>query len=87
MPIYDIRCLECGHQGEVLVFSEDAELVCPACNSNHTEKLLSAPSSLTGKTGQSLPGPNDHTCCGNSPGQAGCAGPGSCCGRAGGHNT
>jgi hypothetical protein len=29
-----------------------------------------------------LPGPTDHGCCGSRPGHAGCAGPGSCCGKA-----
>ena len=32
----------------------------------------------------SLPGPSDHGCCGSRPGQAShCAGPGTCCGKAG----
>jgi hypothetical protein len=42
---------------------------------------MSATSSLTGKTGQPLPGPGDTGCCGQHPGHAGCAGPGSCCGK------
>jgi len=83
MPIFEIKCLDCGREGEVLVMSGDAGLVCPACGSGNTEKLLSPTSSLTGRAPQGLPGPSDHTCCGSSPSQAGCAGPGSCCGRLG----
>ncbi len=81
MPIYEIRCLACGWSGEVLTTAADSALACPSCASPRTEKLLSAPSSLTGRSGAGLPGPGDHGCCGSSPVQAGCAGPGSCCGK------
>jgi hypothetical protein len=43
--------------------------------------LMSTPSSLTGKTPQAVPGPGDTACCGRSVSEAGCAGPGSCCGK------
>lgn len=82
MPIYESRCLTCGHVGEVLVASASAPLPCPACDSLATEKLLSTPSSLTGRGGANHPGPQDHGCCGSRPQDAGCAGPGSCCGKA-----
>jgi hypothetical protein len=42
---------------------------------------MSATSSLTGHDGQKMPGSKDTTCCGSMPAQAGCAGPGSCCGK------
>jgi hypothetical protein len=42
---------------------------------------MSATSSLTGRTAAGLPGPGDTGCCGSHPGHAGCAGPGSCCGK------
>ncbi len=83
MPIYEIKCLDCGHSGEVLVFHSDQELCCPQCGSNRTERLMSTPSSLTGRERQAVPGPGDHSCCGSSPQEAGCQGPGSCCGKAG----
>lgn len=82
MPIYEIKCQACGHVGEVLVVSASAPLPCPACDSLDTEKLLSTPSSLTGRVGASHPGSHDHGCCGSRPQDAGCAGPGSCCGKA-----
>lgn len=81
MPIYEIRCLECGRSGEVLVMNSRKAMVCPECGSGRTEKLMSAPSSLTGKEGVRYPGAGDTACCGSSPSRAGCSGPGSCCGK------
>jgi putative FmdB family regulatory protein len=84
MPIYDIHCRACGRTGEVLVMDPSIPLVCPACGSAETEKQMAATSSLTGKNRRPLPGPGDTSCCGGNPSHAGCAGPGSCCGRPGG---
>jgi putative FmdB family regulatory protein len=82
MPLFDIVCPSCGQQSEVLVISPDDALVCPSCGEPNAEKLISATSSLTGTSRQGMPGPGDHGCCGSTPGHAGCAGPGSCCGKA-----
>ena len=82
MPIYDIQCADCGHAGEVLIMDRSSDIACPSCGSLNTSRLMSATSSLTGHSGQGLPGPRDTGCCGSHPGQVeGCAGPGSCCGR------
>ena len=81
MPIYELRCTACGAESEVLAKAGEALPPCPACGSAATEKLMSAPSSLTGRQAGGLPGPGDTGCCGGSPGHAGCARPGSCCGR------
>jgi putative FmdB family regulatory protein len=81
MPIYEVACQDCRQVNEVIVMGSDDKIACPACGGTHTEKLISATSSLTGRTGQSLPEAGDTTCCGNSPGASGCAGPGSCCGK------
>ena len=83
MPLFDILCRECGVESEVLVLTSDAPLACPECGATDTQKLMPATSSLTGRTGQKLPGPGDHGCCGTPPSEAGCAGPGTCCGGAG----
>jgi putative FmdB family regulatory protein len=85
MPIYEYKCLDCGKVSEILVFSSGPEVSCPECGSLSMEKLMSATSSLTGKSGTGrLPGPGDTACCGSRPGEAaGCAGPGSCCGKIG----
>ncbi len=82
MPIYEIKCLDCQKEGEVLVFSSKDKIKCNFCGSEKIEKLISATSSLTGGNSTRLPGANDHGCCGSRPSQAGCAGPGTCCGKA-----
>ena len=82
MPIYDVICEQCGRTGEVLVTTPGEGLTCPHCGGTQTRKLMSATSSLTGRSGQAFPGPGDTTCCGSNPDHAGCAGPGSCCGKA-----
>jgi len=80
VPIFDIVCPDCGFEGEIITGAQ-AQAVCPSCGSAGARKLMSATSSLTGKAGADLPGPGDTGCCGSSPGHAGCAGPGSCCGK------
>ncbi len=80
MPIYDIACPACGYEGEVITRRAGEGLACPQCG-QAAEKRVSPTSTLTGKAGARLPGPADHGCCGSRPGQAGCAGPGSCCGK------
>jgi putative FmdB family regulatory protein len=82
MPLFDYLCLECGKVNEVLVASSAEEAHCSICGSSNMKKMLSAVSSLSGTRKDSLPGASDTTCCGSSPGYAGCAGPGSCCGKA-----
>ena len=83
MPIYEIRCAACGYAGEVIHLDRSEALACPSCGAAASPEL-SPTSSLTGKAGgQGLPGPGDTGCCGSTPGHSGCAGPGSCCGKAG----
>ncbi|MCF8035027.1 MAG: zinc ribbon domain-containing protein [Desulfarculaceae bacterium] len=81
MPLFDIRCADCGFSGETLVMDTGSPLACPSCGGSQVEKLMSAPSSLSGGRSERLPGAGDTSCCGSNPGAAGCAGPGSCCGR------
>ena len=82
MPIYDYQCNDCGCVSEVLVFGKQEELKCSQCGGSNMAKQLSAHSSLSGPSKNSLPGAGDTSCCGSAPGAAGCAGPGSCCGKA-----
>ena len=43
MPIYEYRCLDCGHQEEHLQKVSEAQLsVCPSCGKPSYRKLLSA---------------------------------------------
>jgi len=81
MPIFEFLCAECGDVSEVLVTSSSQSTTCRTCGSANLKKLLSATSSLSGAAGRGLPGPGDTACCGSSPAHAGCAGPGSCCGK------
>lgn len=83
MPIYEITCQACGHSGELLVLLSDQALSCPQCGSERLDRLMSPPSGLTGRTRLHAPGAGDHGCCGARPSEAGCQGPGSCCGRLG----
>lgn len=81
MPIYEYLCKDCGQTCEIIVTASSDRPQCPHCNGQGLERLLSAPSSMSGVAKTSLPGPGDTACCGSTPGQAGCAGPGSCCGK------
>lgn len=82
MPIFEYQCRDCGKASEVLVFGAGEEPNCPSCGSRNMQKLISAHSSMSGPTRNGLPGAGDTACCGSAPGQAaGCAGPGSCCGK------
>jgi len=81
MPIYEYLCIDCGGLSEILVGGEDDAVRCKTCASSNLKKLLSAPAAYSGSGRDRLPGAGDTACCGASPGHAGCAGPGSCCGK------
>ncbi len=80
MPIYDVQCAKCSSTSELLLLhSITDELKCPKCGSTEVEKLISATSSITGKSSFSVPS-SGSTCCGSTPNRLNCEGPGSCCG-------
>ena len=82
MPIFEYFCNDCKQKSEIIVFKSTDTAICPRCGSKSLTRLVSATSSLTGQPGKNLPGKGDTACCGSSPGMAaGCAGPGSCCGK------
>jgi hypothetical protein len=82
MPIFEYLCLDCKKSGESLIINLDEQPKCGFCDSSNVEKLLSAHSSMSGPTKNTVPGLGDTACCGSSPNEAtGCAGPGSCCGK------
>ena len=81
MPIFDYLCLDCGKTSEILVTGSGGDILCASCQGKNLKKLISAHSSLSGPKGNAMPGTGDTACCGSSPGHAGCAGPGSCCGK------
>jgi putative FmdB family regulatory protein len=42
MPIYEYECRGCGHQFEFLLLpSQPADPVCPACNGQELERVIS----------------------------------------------
>ena len=81
MPLFDYQCLDCGEQSEILITLSTDQPECKACGGKNLKKMMSTPSSLIGLSGVRFPGPGDTTCCGSNPTSAGCAGPGSCCGK------
>ncbi|OQX24008.1 MAG: FmdB family transcriptional regulator [Desulfobacteraceae bacterium IS3] len=82
MPLFDYLCTECGKISEILITGSEDSTQCRTCGSRNLKKMLSAHSSLSGTSKNSMPGHGDTACCGSAPGQRdGCAGPGSCCGR------
>jgi len=42
MPIFEYICHDCGQEFEELVSSTEESIPCPHCNSEKTEKLMSA---------------------------------------------
>ncbi len=43
MPIYEYQCAACGHKTEAIQkVSEEPLKICPKCNKNQLEKLISA---------------------------------------------
>ena len=81
MPLYDYLCQDCGETSEILITASSERPQCRSCNSLNLKKMISAHSSLSGASVSSFPGPGDTACCGSNPTTAGCAGPGSCCGK------
>jgi len=66
MPIYEFRCLGCGHVLEFLKLKKEAEeMKCPKCNSEEVERVLSVVSvskSLSGKTSSTVKSCGGGTC-------------------------
>jgi len=81
MPLFDFLCIDCGKPSEILITGSGDLPKCKNCGSHNLKKLLSAHSSLSGLNKDRMPGPGDTACCGSTPSQADCAGPGSCCGK------
>jgi putative FmdB family regulatory protein len=41
MPLYEYKCLACGHQFELLILRAAQPIACTACSSESVERLLS----------------------------------------------
>lgn len=81
MPLFDYVCADCGEVSELLMTRTDDVASCNACGSAEVHKLLSAHSSASGSRRGALPCGEGSPHCGTSPMEAGCPGPGSCCGH------
>ena len=87
MPLFEYLCLDCGELSKILIIASSDKPQCQGCGSANLKKLLSAHASMSGSARNHLPGCGDMpgctdgTGCGSTPAQAGCAGPGSCCGK------
>ena len=81
MPLYDFKCRDCGMESEILIVFSDEEPACDDCGSKNLDKMMTTPSSYSGNTSAGFPGSGDTGCCGSNPSDAGCVGPGSCCGK------
>lgn len=42
MPLYEYRCLVCGHVFELLILRQSPQPVCPACAAESVEQLISS---------------------------------------------
>ncbi len=42
MPIYDLRCQECGRVSEIFLRGANQTARCPACGSDNMERLISS---------------------------------------------
>jgi len=66
MPIYEFRCVECGHIQEILLTSSSAELEmkCEECQAETFERVMSQVSYSMGSSGskQSSPSATTRTC-------------------------
>ncbi len=80
MPIYEFECVDCAHRTEILMKSNETDLVvCGNCGSRNLKKLLSAHATVSSTKG--FPESAADRCCGVEGPPSTCAGPGSCCGR------
>jgi putative FmdB family regulatory protein len=55
MPIYEFKCLGCGHVFELLKLKKDDEksgMKCPKCGSEDVERVLSSVSFITSGAGK-----------------------------------
>jgi putative FmdB family regulatory protein len=41
VPLYEYKCLDCGHQFELLVLKSSPRPACPSCAGESLERLLS----------------------------------------------
>ena len=72
MPMYEYVCQSCQEEFEELVFSQDEEVNCPACNGTEVTKKVSVVSFKS--SGRFVAASGGGACSGCSPGPTGCSG-------------
>ncbi len=70
MPLYELKCSDCGNQFESLVFDSNEAIKCTCCDSENTEKLFSTFGLKNTATAEPTPQESSGCCT-----QSGC----SCC--------
>jgi putative FmdB family regulatory protein len=71
MPLYEFRCLNCSNHFEVLVRAQEGAL-CPSCESQNLEKLVSVFSMSTSNPTQTQPMGSGCGQCGDPRGPGAC---------------
>jgi len=68
MPIYEFRCLKCGDVFEILFksASDEQKLVCPKCNSEELERVLSRTNYVMGMKSRPKPKITTKSCSGGT---------------------
>ena len=69
MPIYEFKCLECGEFIELLIMGQkdsDKEMMCPKCNAQHFERVLSRTGVSIGSDAGKQVQSQTRTCSGGS---------------------
>ncbi|MDZ7315474.1 MAG: zinc ribbon domain-containing protein [candidate division KSB1 bacterium] len=70
MPIYEYRCVSCGHRFDVLQRMSDdgSKLTCPRCGAEKPQRMISACASSIGSASFDVPTGGSCAggcCCGN----------------------
>ena len=68
MPIYEFRCLKCGDVFEILFksASDEQKLVCPKCESEELERVLSRTNYVMGMKSRPKPKITTKSCGGGT---------------------
>ncbi|MBF0510331.1 MAG: zinc ribbon domain-containing protein [Deltaproteobacteria bacterium] len=62
MPIYEYHCCDCNNDFETLVLRSSEKIVCPKCDRDHVERLMSACSYKSGGNFSSSQGSGCSSC-------------------------
>lgn len=66
MPIYEYKCVQCGHEFEKLVFKSSDPVECPTCTGHDVKKKFSVFGMKSGGTFVSSSGASCASCSSHS---------------------